>query len=334
MRAPAFWWQRAPSAAALALAPLGWLYGAVTARRMARPGTPAPVPVVCVGNLVAGGAGKTPAAIAIGGILRAAGRRPVFLSRGYGGSSPGPLLVDPARHDAALCGDEPLLLAQCGPTVVSRDRVAGAGLAARHGDVIVMDDGLQNPSLAKDIRLAVVDGESGIGNGLCVPAGPLRAPLSRQWPHVDAVILVGSGEAGDAVARAAGALGKPVLRATVSPEGEAAQALAGQRILAFAGIGRPGKLFATLAQAGADVVATRIFPDHHPYSTTEARALMAEADALHATCWTTTKDRVRLAAVLPPTELDRVRALPVSLVFTEPAAAGALLGRISRGAPP
>ena len=232
MRSPPFWWT-ATSPTATMLAPLGWLYGEIAGRRMARTGARASIPVICVGNLVAGGAGKTPTAIAIADLLRAMGRRPVFLTRGYGGRIRKPTLVDPLVHGAAETGDEPLLLAAHAPTIVSPDRVAGARLAATQGDVIVMDDGLQNPSLGKDLRIAVVDAGAGVGNGRCIPAGPLRAPLSVQDKFIDMVLLVGKG------GRPAG-LSAPVLRARLVPDAAASSRLSGQPVLAFAGIGRPG----------------------------------------------------------------------------------------------
>src|SRR6266702_4634659 len=159
---------------------------------MRRPGSAAGVPLICVGNPTLGGAGKTPAALAIGRFLKAAGERPFFLSRGYGGRARGPLVVDPGRHGAREVGDEPLLLARIAPTVVARARPAGAAVArARGASVIVMDDGFQNPSLAKDFAVLVLDGRRGIGNARVFPAGPLRAPLEIQLERTQALIAVG-----------------------------------------------------------------------------------------------------------------------------------------------
>ncbi|HEX2258052.1 MAG TPA: tetraacyldisaccharide 4'-kinase, partial [Afifellaceae bacterium] len=207
LEAPAFWW-RERSLAGYALSPVGTLYGAVAARRMRRPAPRAPIPVICVGGLTLGGAGKTPTALAIAAICGEMGRRPGFVTRGYGGSEPGPVLVDAKRHTAAQVGDEPLILARAHPTVAGRDRLAGARLLARLGcDVAVMDDGFQSPSLEKDLALLVVDAGQGIGNGLVFPAGPLRAPLAAQIRRADAVVLIG-GPAKDAtVARAAARCG-------------------------------------------------------------------------------------------------------------------------------
>jgi tetraacyldisaccharide 4'-kinase len=293
VRAPRFWWRR-PGLAAALLRPAGAIYGAIAAARAARPGARAAIPVLCAGNFVAGGAGKTPFAIALAERLRALGERPVFLSRGHGGSEAGPLLVDPARHSARDVGDEPLLLARHAPTLVSRDRPAGAALARELGSVVVMDDGLQNPSLAKDLRFALVDAVQGVGNGLCLPAGPLRAPLTAQWPLVDALVLVGEGEPGAELAREAARRHLPVIRAAIEPDEAAATALRGRAVLAFAGIGRPEKFFATARAAGARLVAERVFSDHHPYSAKELAGLRDDAARAGAALLTTEKDLVRI----------------------------------------
>ncbi len=329
MRPPAFWNAGPGHPAARALAPLAALYGRRSAARMDRAGTGAPCPVVCVGNFTLGGAGKTPTALALAGRLRDLGASPAFLTRGYGGRLAGPVRVDPDRHGAADTGDEPLLLARHAPTIVARDRVAGARLCVEAGaGVIVMDDGLQNPTLAKDLSLAVVDAGAGLGNGRVFPAGPLRVPLARQWPHVHGLVLVGDGAAGESLAEAAVRRGVPVHRARLVPGGN----WAGRRVLAFAGIGRPEKMFATLREAGAEVVATRAFPDHHPYGGTELGALAAEAGRLGAELVTTHKDHVRL----PPDFAARVAVLPVTLEFHDVGALAAqladALGRLS-GAP-
>lgn len=309
MKPPRFWAAGPDHPAARLLAPLGALYGARVAARMDRPGERAALPVVCLGNFTLGGAGKTPAALAITQILRDLGRNPAFLSRGYGGRLAGPVAVDSRLHGARDVGDEPLLLARCAPTVVSRDRPGGARLCADLGaDIVVMDDGLQNPSLAKDLALAVVDAGAGIGNGRPFPAGPLRAPLSRQWPHVAGVVLIGEGEAGERVAREARARGLPVHRARIVP---GVTELKGRRLLAFAGIGRPEKFFATLRKIGAEIVEARAFPDHHAYRAGELAALARDATRLGADLVTTEKDAVRLPADLA------VRVLPVSLRFEE-----------------
>lgn len=329
MRAPAFWAGRTPSWTANLLRPAASLYGAVAARRLRRPSARAALPVVCVGNFTIGGAGKTPTALAIAGLLRRMGHRPALLSRGYGGRLAGPVRVDPAAHGPDQVGDEPLLLARAHPTVVSRDRPAGARLCAELGaTVVVMDDGLQNPSLVKDLAVAVVDGERGLGNGLCLPAGPLRAPLAAQWPLVQAVILVGPGEAGTAVAGEAQAGGVGVIRAALEPDPAVAAALAGRRVLAVAGIAHPAKFFATLARCGALIEGERAFPDHHPYAASDLEALAARAARDGLMLVTTEKDAVKLQRLAQPSGLA-VTALPVTLVFEDEALVTAMLERLA-----
>jgi tetraacyldisaccharide 4'-kinase len=319
MRAPAFWWRQQSSLVSVLLQAPAALYAAIAARRMRRPGARAGLPVVCVGNFTVGGSGKTPAALAVAALLASDGQRPFFLSRGYGGRLAGPVRVDPARHRASDVGDEPLLLARAFPVVVSRDRLAGAKLCAAQGaSVVVMDDGLQNPSLVKDLAFAVVDGASGVGNGLCLPAGPLRAPLAAQWPHVHAVIVVGDGAPGEAIAGEAQRRGTPVLRARLDPDPAGAAQLRGRRILAFAGIGRPEKFFATLEGCGAAMVRTRSFPDHHPFTAAEIRELMAAAAAEDLDIVTTEKDLVRIAGLADlMAASERIEALPVRLAVDE-----------------
>src|SRR5215475_3586260 len=206
MREPAFWWD--PDGTRWWLSPLSGIYGIAAALRMRSPGRRAGVPVICLGNLTVGGAGKTPAALEVGRLLLAAHERPYFLSRGYGGRLAGPVRVDPARHTAAAVGDEPLLLARLAPTIVSRDRVAGAEAAHRDGaTVIVMDDGFQNPSLTKDLSIVLVDGRRGVGNSRVVPAGPLRAPLKTQLENAHAIVVVGPPQGAVAVVESAQRLG-------------------------------------------------------------------------------------------------------------------------------
>lgn len=313
MRAPGFWRGPAPTLLAQALRPAAALYGAVAAARMGRPGARAGVPVVCIGNFTVGGTGKTPTAIAVAALLADMGERPFFLTRGHGGRLAGPEAIDLSRHGHEDVGDEPLLLARACPAIVSRDRPAGAALAARMGaSVVVMDDGFQNPSLEKDLSLVLVDGETGISNGLCLPAGPLRAPLSAQWPRAGALVVMGDGAAGDALAEEARQRGAPVLRARLAPDAEAAVRFAGARVLAFAGIGRPEKFFDTLRACGADIVERVAFPDHHRFSAGEIASLRARAAARGLTLATTEKDAARL------TLADDVAVLPVRAVF-EPA---------------
>src|SRR5438876_3331404 len=213
MREPGFWYRPASFQSHL-LTPLSALYGAVAARRLQRAGIDAGIPVLCVGNYHGGGAGKTPTVLALAGLLRELGETPVVLSRGYRGKLRGPVRVDPGRHSAADVGDEPLMLSQSVPVVVSRDRAGGVALAkSLAATVILMDDGFQNPAVAKDASLIVIDSVRGIGNARVMPAGPLRAPLAAQIERTDALIVIGSGHAADSVAGMVAGQGKPVLRA-------------------------------------------------------------------------------------------------------------------------
>ncbi len=327
MRTPGFWRPDRPTPLARVLQPIGALYGAAAARRMARPGARAGAPIVCVGNFVAGGAGKTPAAIALARMLIDDGRRVAFLSRGYGGAKRiEPTRVDPSVHDARTVGDEPLLLARIAPCWVGADRVRSATMAVEAGaQVLLLDDELQNPALVKDLSFAVVDGEQRFGNGLCLPAGPLRAPVEAQAPHVQALIVIGGDEAA-ATAISAAAPGKPVLRAGLEPDAIAAAGLIGREVVAFAGIARPEKFYATLRRIGARLVATRDFPDHHLYTAREIEALAEEAARRGALLATTEKDRVRLTA----RQAKAVVTLPVALRFEEPNAVREMLQRFGR----
>ncbi|POR49624.1 tetraacyldisaccharide 4'-kinase [Bosea psychrotolerans] len=319
MRSPEFWWRPRPGAPARLLQPFGWLYGAITRLRMCRRGANAGIPVICVGNFVAGGAGKTPTAIALAALLRSLGETPFMLTRGYGGALAGPIEVEP-RHGPHDVGDEALLLAAQARTIVARERAAGAGLAKRLGaSVIVMDDGLQNPSLAKDLRIAVVDGASGVGNGLCVPAGPLRAPLAGQFAATDAILMIGDGAAGDAVALAAQMAGLELLRARLEPSRETASRLEGHPVIAVSGIGRPEKFAATLLAAKAKILSQRAFGDHHPYSAHDVSSLIAEARRLGCLIATTEKDMTKLGPLWPETERERLVVVPVALVFEDTA---------------
>lgn len=275
--------------------PVGSLYGAIAARRLSRPGLRAGVPVLCVGNYHVGGAGKTPTVMALAGILRSLGETPVVLSRGYGGRLRGPVRVDPHRHAAAEVGDEPLMMARTIPVIVSRQRAAGIVPACALGaSVILMDDGFQNPALAKDISLIVIDGDRGLGNGQVFPAGPLRAPLAPQLARTDALVIVGLGAAADDVAVRIKAQGGLLLRARVVPDEVSVAALRGRRVLAFAGIGDPPKFFRSLRACGVDVAAERAFADHHPFSQRDVAELQADAEQDGLTLVTTEKDAARL----------------------------------------
>ncbi|MHC2256260.1 tetraacyldisaccharide 4'-kinase [Bradyrhizobium embrapense] len=294
MREPAFW-HRLSSWTSQLLRPLAALYGAVAARRMQRAGIDAGIPVICVGNYHVGGAGKTPTVLALAKLLRELDERPVVLSRGYGGALDGPVKVDRDSHTAADVGDEPLMMAATLPVVVSRDRAAGLALArAQNASVILMDDGFQNPSVLKDTCLIVIDGTRGIGNGRVIPAGPLRAPLSPQLERTDALIVVGEGSAAQKIAADLASRGKPILSAHLRPDEASLNALRGQRVLAFAGIGDPTRFFNSLRASGIDVVRNTAFPDHHAFTRDEIAQLVADARGDALTLVTTEKDLARL----------------------------------------
>lgn len=316
MREPAFWWQ--PGTGGL-FAPLGAVYGVVAWQRLQQVGAQAGVPVICLGNLTVGGAGKTPAALAVAHILLAAHERPFFLSRGYGGQLAGPVRVDPTYHHATGVGDEPLMLARLAPTIVARDRVAGAKTARLGGaSVIIMDDGFQNPALHKDLAILVIDGRRGIGNGRVLPAGPLRAPLHAQMVLAQALVVVGPPDGAAPVIKLARRYGMPVFHARLEPDRQTLDALVGRRILAFAGIADPEKFFATLSEAGLTVAERQSFADHHRYTAAEARMLIARAQSQNLMLLTTEKDHARLAGAPRLAELAaRAGVLPVRLVIEE-----------------
>jgi tetraacyldisaccharide 4'-kinase len=236
--------------------------------------------------------------------------------------------VDPSSHTPGDVGDEALLLARLAPAVVSRDRPAGAELCVSLGaSVIVMDDGLQNPSLAKDLRLAVFDAGVGIGNGACLPAGPLRAPMAAQWPVIDAAVIIGEGAQSDALVTEARVRGIPLLAAVLEPDPTAASNIRGRRVLAFAGIGRPEKFFDTLEACGAILAEKISFPDHHAYTGPDLAGLMARARASDLVPATTEKDAVKLASLGSTAELASIQVVPVELAVRDRACVSDLLRR-------
>jgi tetraacyldisaccharide 4'-kinase len=297
MREPDFWY-RPSSPISLLLSPLGAIYGMVAGWRMGRPGLKAGIPVLCVGNYHLGGAGKTPMVLVLAMLLRELGETPIVVSRGYGGSLRGPIIVDPERHQAAEVGDEPLMLAGKLPVVVARDRVDGVATAkSQNASVILMDDGFQSSAIAKDASLIVIDSDRGLGNGQVFPAGPLRAPLPSQIARTDALVVVGDGPAAAAVAAAVAAQGRLVSRAHLKADEAAVLSLRGKRVLAFAGIGDPGRFFRTLRSYGIDVAAERGFQEHPPFSNDKIATLIAQARRESLTLVTTEKDMARLRNV-------------------------------------
>ncbi len=275
--------------------PLAAVYGVIAGHRLQRKGFDAGIPVFCVGNYHVGGAGKTPTVLALVKLLRELGETPVVLSRGYGGRLRGPVMVDRGRHAAVDVGDEPLMLAWTVPVAVARDRVDGVALARSQGaTVIVMDDGFQNPAIAKDASLIVIDAHRGLGNARGLPAGPWRAPVPPQIPRTAPLSGGGGGAAAVAVAAAVAAQGKPVMSAHLKADDASGAPLRGKRVLAFAGIGDPGRFFRTLRASGVEVVQERVFADHHPFSQGEIESLIAEARRDALILVTTEKDLARL----------------------------------------
>jgi tetraacyldisaccharide 4'-kinase len=323
MQPPDFWRKSRFHPLALLLAPLGRVYGAATAWRL-RHGAweKLSVPVICVGNINAGGTGKTPVVIALAGLLAARGVAAHVVSRGYGGTLAGPVRVDEQAHTAAMVGDEPLLMAAFAPTWVAKDRAAGARAAIAAGaEVILLDDGFQNPALHKDLSIIVVDAAVGFGNGRVLPAGPLREPLKTGLKRGDVVVSVGGQKAQAALGAAWPQIAAlPRLQAALKPL-HMGMDWQGARVLAFAGIGRPSKFFRSLAQAGAEIVAEHSFADHAPYSSAVLQRLLKEATQKGAQLVTTEKDAARLPASFRP----QVLVFPVRLQFEDEAGLEALL---------
>ena len=316
---PSWWYGPGSGWQTTLLSPIGTLVGRIASRRIQNADSyRSSLPVICAGNFTAGGSGKTPLALFLAKLVAEEGREPWFLSRGYGGSLEGPVRVMADRHTARDVGDEPLLLARAAPTVVSRDRRKGAeaieGMASKRA-VIIMDDGLQNPALAKDLAIALVDAKRGVGNGLVIPAGPLRAPLDVQMALANLIVLTGGDDAdrGGSVAGQLKALSRaPIISAQTRAEDSGAK-FRGRRVFAFAGIANPDRFFATLGSLGADIIARRAFADHHMFSEAEVRELMEAAERSNALLVTTEKDIARLSGTVGARAALKERAETVSI---------------------
>lgn len=314
---PPHWWypERDTGASVVPwlLAPASALYGVIAGHHMTRaPTHVSALPVICIGNFTAGGTGKTPLALDIAARVKALGRKPAFLTRGYGGTLPGPYDVDPARDLADRTGDEALLLARAAPTVIATDRARGARQIERtSADVIIMDDGMQNPGVAKNLTIALIDGARGIGNGRCIPAGPLRAPIERQAACVDAIVINGALTTPLPASLTSGSKA-PVLQGALKPTPGSLD-IAGQPVVAFTGIGNPDRFFATLQAEGARLRVALPYPDHHPYSNDDAERILKAAAIENAIIATTQKDKVRLIGAPAGSPRDKLAAASITV---------------------
>jgi len=300
MKPPNFW-NHAPDQPGLfgtLLAPLAAVSTYLGARRLAKTSSyKASVPVICIGNINIGGTGKTPTAIALASRLISDGYVVHIVSRGYGGSHNGPVRVLPTNHTAEIVGDEPLLLAAFAPTWVSKDRAHGVRAAELDGaEIIILDDGFQNPSVHKDLSIIVADARIGFGNGRVFPAGPLREPIERGLQRADIILVIGDDASQNNFADTwQRKISVPQVTGQLSPL-ETGMDWQGMRVLAFAGIGHPEKFFATLRSLGANIIEAVALDDHQKLSGTLMKRLDHQAKSLNAQLVTTEKDAVRLPA--------------------------------------
>jgi len=325
MRAPLFW-HRDPGVLSTLLGPLGAIYAAGTRRRLSQgPREKVGVPVICVGNINAGGTGKTPTAMALAMHLSARGIKAHAVTRGYGGSLEGPVQVKELSHTADQTGDEALLLAAFLPTWVAKDRLAGARAAVEAGaEAIILDDGFQNPALFHDLSIVVVDAHRGFGNGRVIPAGPLREPVEAGLARADLLLSIGPGTAQEKFAKEwGGKIKLPHAKGHLAPL-PTGLPLTGIPVLAFAGIGHPEKFFQTLKALGADLRAVHALDDHQPLTDTLMARMLREAKQLGAQVVTTEKDAVRL----PPELRPKVMTVPVRLELEDWAPIDAQLDRL------
>lgn len=321
---PTWWYGDAQDPRRRLLAPLGALYGWIAeARYRRRAPYRSRLPVICIGNFTAGGTGKTPLSMLVARLLIEGGEKPVFLTRGYGGRATGPAWVEDGADAAQRYGDEPLLLASLAPTLVARDRRTGIDViesGEREVSVVVMDDGLQNPALAKDLSIAVVDGTRGLGNGEVIPAGPLRAPIDFQIGLVDAIVVREPRQSPDVEQSIHALLRRaftgPVLAAQVIPRGDTAW-LSETPLVAFAGIANPERFYGLVERLGGNIAARVSFPDHHAFTRADAERLLALAREKGALLVTTEKDLVRLDRGAPGAGelLAQTRALGIDLAL-------------------